>query len=120
MPRSREAGSIDVLVREALDPVVRQAAMAIARAVAEIAAGELEVELRDGVARAGKGLRARGKGRARPRATITRWAADRRARRVPSFVIEATGLETKRQIVAKFGEGVVFEKGKPLPKAKEK
>jgi len=49
---------------------------------------------------------------------ITRWAADRRARRVPNFVIEATGLKTKKQIVAKFGDGVVFEKGKPLPKTK--
>jgi hypothetical protein len=29
-----------------------------------------------------------------------------------------TGLKTKKQIVAKFGDGVVFEKGKPAPKAK--
>jgi hypothetical protein len=41
--------------------------------------------------------------------------ADRRARRVPNFVIAATGLKTKKQIVARFGEDAAFEKGKPLP-----
>ncbi len=118
MPRPSE-GAIDEIVRAALDPVVRQAALAIARAVAEVAAGRLEEELRSGVVRAGRGGSARrGKGRARARSEITRWAADRRARRVPTFVIEATGFQTKKQIVAKFGEGVVFEKGKPLPKPK--
>ena len=28
------------------------------------------------------------------------------------------GLDTKKKIVAKFGEDAVFEKGKPLPKPK--
>ncbi len=46
--------------------------------------------------------------------------ADRRARRVPNFVIEATGLDTKKRIVAKFGEGVKFEKGKSLPQTHAK
>jgi hypothetical protein len=41
----------------------------------------------------------------------------RHARRVPKFVIEATGLDTKKKIVAKFGENAAFVKGKPLPKA---
>jgi hypothetical protein len=49
---------------------------------------------------------------------MTRWVADRRARRVPTFVIELTGLETKKQIVAKYGENVAFEKGKPAPKTR--
>jgi len=40
------------------------------------------------------------------------------ARRVPTFVIEQTGLKTKKQIVAKFGADAPFEKGKALPKAK--
>jgi hypothetical protein len=47
---------------------------------------------------------------------MTRWVADARARRVPKFVIEATGLETKKKIVAKYGPNATFEKGKPLPK----
>jgi hypothetical protein len=47
---------------------------------------------------------------------MTRWVADRRARRVPTFVIEMTGgLDTKK-IVARYGENATFEKGKPLPK----
>ena len=54
--------------------------------------------------------------RARP-ADITKWVADSRARRVPNFVIELTGLDTKKKIVAKFGANTAFEKGKPLPKA---
>jgi hypothetical protein len=37
---------------------------------------------------------------------------------VPNFVIEMTGLKTKKQIVAKYGDGVVFEKGKPAPRPK--
>jgi hypothetical protein len=116
MPRSGKLAGLDGLVQEALDPVVRQAAVAIARAVAEMAARELETELRAGVARAGRGRGARGRGRSRPRTAITRWTADRRARRVPNFVIEATGLKTKKQIVAKYGDGVAFEKGKPAPR----
>jgi hypothetical protein len=36
---------------------------------------------------------------------------------VPTFVIEMTGgLDTKKKIVAKFGENATFEKGKPPPK----
>jgi hypothetical protein len=49
---------------------------------------------------------------------MTRWVADRRARRVPKFVIEATGLDTKKKIVAKYGDGAAFERGKALPRAK--
>jgi hypothetical protein len=29
-----------------------------------------------------------------------------------------TGLKTKKAIVGKYGDGVVFEKGKPAPKAR--
>jgi hypothetical protein len=49
---------------------------------------------------------------------ITRWVADNRARRVPNFVIEATGLDTKKKIVAKYGANAAFGKGKPLPPVK--
>jgi hypothetical protein len=119
MPRTAASPTLDDLVRDALEPVVKRASTAIARAVAQLTAERLETELEGSVARA---VRARGgrPGRrpARPRADITRWAADRRARRVPNFVIDLTGLKTKKQIVAKYGEGVVFEKGKPAPKSK--
>ena len=33
-------------------------------------------------------------------------------------IIEATGLKTKKAIVSKYDDDAVFEKDKPLPKAK--
>jgi len=118
MPRQAAGTSIDDVVRTAVEGVVKRASLAIARAVAELAEARLDAELAKGVARARAGRGRRAGGRSRPRAEISRWAADRRARRVPNFVIEQTGLKTKKQIVAKFGEGAVFEKGKSAPKAK--
>jgi hypothetical protein len=115
MPRPPATPSIDAQVRDAVDAVVKRASVSIARTLAQLAAERLEAELASEVARAG-----RGKGRrARPaRGELSRWAADRRARRVPTFVIELTGLKTKKQIVARYGDGVVFEKGKPAPRPK--
>ncbi len=115
MPRPAVSTPIDELVRDAMEGVVQRASVQIARTVAQMAAARLEAELGRRVGRAGRGGARRP---SRPRSHITRWAADRRARRVPNFVIDLTGLKTKRQIVAKFGEGVVFEKGKPAPKPK--
>jgi hypothetical protein len=108
--------SIDALVKDALEDVVKRASVSIARALADLAADRLEVELRNEVAKAGRNVRPR-RGR-RPAGEMTRWAADRRARRVPNFVIDLTGLKTKKQIVARYGDGVVFEKGKAVPKPK--
>jgi hypothetical protein len=54
------------------------------------------------------GPRPRGQG-------LERWVPDRRARRVPKFVIEATGLDTKKDIVERYGEHAIFEKGQPAP-----
>jgi hypothetical protein len=116
MPRPSAPPSIDALVQDALDGVVKRASAAIARTLAQLTAERLEAELASEVARATRGGRGR---RARPpRGEMSRWAADRRARRVPTFVIDMTGLKTKKQIVARFGDGVVFEKGKPAPKPK--
>ena len=56
----------------------------------------------------------------RPKGEITRWIADERARRVPTFVIEQTGLKAKAQVIAKYGDRAVFEKGKPCPKPAER
>lgn len=122
MPRPAARTSIDDIVRSAVEPVVKRASAAIARAIADLTAEQLDRELQQGVGRARvrRGRIAAGRpGRmSRPRTEITRWAADRRARRVPNFVIDQTGLKTKKQIVAKYGEGVVFEKSKPAPKPK--
>lgn len=117
MPRT--PASLDDIVKEAVEGVVKRTSLAIARSISDLVAGRLEEELRKNVGTAGRGRGGRGRGRTvRPRAELTRWAADRRARRVPTFVIEVTGLKTKKQIVAKYGDGVVFEKGKPAPKPK--
>jgi ribosomal protein L15 len=124
MPRTSASRSIDDIVREAMEGVVKRASVSIARAIAEMAAARLSDELEGGIARArgrgGRGGRGKAGRSARSRSAITRWVADRRARRVPTFVIEATGLKTKKQIVARYGENAAFEKGKPLPaKAKK-
>jgi hypothetical protein len=108
---------IDDMIRSAMQRVMRRVSAQIARALAEIAARQIEED----VGRAVRVGRARGrKGRASRRpGEMTRWTADRRARRVPKFVIEMTGgLDTKKKIVGKFGEGVTFEKGKALPRVK--
>lgn len=114
MPRS--AQSIDQMIQAVVSEVIQKVAPAIQRHIAALAAEELEKSLV--VKRRAKRAPAPARSaRARPRQELTKWVADRRARRVPTFVIELTGgLDTKKRIVARFGEGAVFEKGKPVPK----
>jgi hypothetical protein len=120
MRRTEGTTSIDDILRNAMEPVLKRASANIARAIADMAADRLDREMQTGVARArGRRGPARSARPARRRTEITRWVADRRARRVPKFVIEVTnGLDTKKKIVAKYGPDAVFEKGKPLPKPK--
>ena len=94
MPNEKLQSDIERLAREFAAEVTRLVARAIVDAVPRVSAG-------------------------RPRrvqaALVEHWVPDRRARRVPKFVIEATGLGTKREIVARFGEHAIFEKGQPAP-----
>jgi len=116
-PMARPAGNIEGLLKDAVAQAMTTIVPAIQRRVAALAAEQLEQSL--AVKNGGKiSRRPSRRGRARARTEeMTKWAADKRARRVPKFVIEMTsGLDTKKRIVAKFGEGAVFEKGKPLPK----
>ncbi len=112
MPRLQ---SIDDIITDAVSEAVSNIVPTIQRHIAALTAQELDKNL------ALKNGAKRGRGpsrRAQPRAEITRWVADRRARRVPTFVIELTGgLDTKKKIVAKYGEDAAFEKGKPAPKS---
>jgi len=121
MPRPASSSSIDDILRNAMEPVLKRASATIARAIADMAAARLDSELQAGISR-GRGRRGAPARSARPsrrRSEITKWVADRRARRVPKFVIEMTnGLDTKKKIVAKYGADAAFEKGKPLPKVK--
>ena len=110
MPRTT---SIDAILRDALSDALRKITPALQRHVAALAAEELERNLAvDGAPRSRRAARPR---RARGE-DLTQWVADRNARRVPKFVIEATGLDTKKKIVARYGEDAAFEKGKPVPK----
>jgi hypothetical protein len=125
MPRQPREVSIDSILHEAAESVVQRVSAVIAKQIGELVQEGIQRELASaGGARAPGRGRGRGRGVARgvraaarrPRIEITKWVADHRARRVPNFVIEATGLDTKKKIVAKFGDGATFEKGKPLPK----
>lgn len=115
MPRT--AASLDDIVKDAMEGVVKRTSAAIAKTIADMVAARLEAELKKGMGKAARGRPAKGR-TVRPRAELTRWVADKRARRVPTFVIELTGLKTKKAIVAKYGDNVAFEKGKPAPKPK--
>ena len=110
MPRPPRNGSIDEILHDVASRVVSRVSVALARHVGDLVKEGVQRELDSSSVR-----RAR---RARTRGEMTRWVADARARRVPNFVIEATGLDTKKKIVAKYGPNVAFEKGKPLPKPK--
>ena len=117
MPRAAAAISLDAVIHGAIRDTLARAAGSIASAIANLAAAELEKQL--SVMTNGHGRKRVARvARARPRGEeITRWVADNRARRVPTFVIEMTGgLDTKKKIVAKYGANAAFEKGKPLPK----
>ena len=120
MPRRTGRASAEDVILQAVESVVERASAGIARAIADILAVRIDEELKAQVARAvGKGRKGRGAAaRGAPRAELAKWVADRRARRVPNFVIEQTGLKTKKQIVAKFGDNATFEKGKAAPKPK--
>jgi len=108
--------TITDIINDAVADAVARIMPAIERQLSALVAEEMG---RSPALRGGRRpRRAARRTRTRPQ-EMTRWIADRRARRVPNFVIELTGgLDTKKRIVAKFGPGVIFEKGKPLPKAK--
>lgn len=114
MPRPAAVPSLDNTVRLAVDAVVVRASSVIVRAIAKMVAEQLERELTKTVPTR-RGSAKRGPARS-SRVALSQWVADRRARRVPTFVIDMTGLDTKKKIVARFGANAAFEKGKPLPK----
>ena len=118
MARIAATASIDQIVLDAVRPIVARASQAIAQSMATMVAERLAAELKNSFPRKAARAPARVRRVSRTRSEITRWVTDRRARRVPTFVIEATGLDTKKKLVAKYGANVVFERGKALPKAR--
>jgi hypothetical protein len=104
--------SIARIIADAVQSVVDRAQEAIARTVE----ARMKYELTRAVkTRTVAPEKPRRQAPSPARVAMTKWVADRRARRVPTFVIEATGLDTKKKIVARFGENAAFVLGKPLP-----
>lgn len=103
--------SLDAVLDAVIARVVARVVPVITRSIAKKTAAELQKQLE---AKAVKRKTRRVPARARK--VITKWVADRRARRVPLFVIEATGLDTKKKIVRRFGPDATFVKGKALPR----
>ena len=113
---ARTLSSVDEMLREAVAAAMARVAPELQRRIAAFAAEELEKTL---AAKEALKLRRRDTSPRKPRPrgdALTRRVADRNARRVPKFVIETTGLDTKKKIVARFGKDAVFERGKPTPK----
>ncbi len=109
MPRSSNQ-----TIAEIIGEVVTHAVAGVtARIRRDLGAAAVQARRADAARRGGRTGR-RPHGRVR-RKNLTNWTADNRARRVPKFVIEMTDLDTKKKIVAKFGDGATFQKGKPLP-----
>jgi hypothetical protein len=106
------AGGIDQIIRAAVEGVIERATGAIQEAIATSVAAELR---RSGASVRGRPVAAAPRRRRAAQKELTKWVADRRARRVPNFVIAMTGLETKKKIVARYGANVAFEVGKPPP-----
>jgi hypothetical protein len=121
MPDDKLQAQVEALAREFAARVTRLVALSIADEVE----GALSRHVRRGAEPAQRAA-AEGKEREAPRPVraprprgraevVERWVPDRRARRVPNFVIEATGLRTKKEILDRYGEHAIFEKGQPAP-----
>ena len=113
MARGSPNQSITDAINESVQSMVARVLPSLQRAFNAAVDARIRAEL--------PSRRKRRAGRAAPARrslVITSWVADNRARRVPNFVIEATGLDTKKRIVAKYGQNAAFSRGKPLPPVK--
>jgi hypothetical protein len=111
---------MDGKLQNEIERLAREFAARVTQLVADAIVGEVQAAM----ARGGGGAAASAGGEPRrtPRrerrvaaGPVERWVPDRRARRVPKFVIEVTGLEKKADIVERYGEHAIFEKGQPAP-----
>jgi hypothetical protein len=98
-----------------IEALVREFASRVTRLVAGAIVDEVQAALSRGSGAGTPRLAAPRRARPASAGLVERWVPDRRARRVPKFVAEATGLQTKKDVVDRYGEHAVFEKGRPAP-----
>ena len=119
-----QAADMQKIIHEAVSEMVAKVSLTMARTITEQIQTEFSTQMAAGGAapakRRGRPPRANSgeethKPARRAATEMSRWVPDKQARRVPNFVIEMTGLKTKKDIVAKYGEDAVFEKGRPVP-----
>jgi hypothetical protein len=110
---------MDGKLQDEIERLAREFAARVTKLVADAIVAEVQATMArgPGAAASGGGEPRRAPRRERRLAAgpVERWVPDRRARRVPKFVIEATGLEKKADIVERYGEHAIFEKGQPAP-----
>jgi hypothetical protein len=112
---ARRAASLTETVAAALEPVIARICARITEHILASVDNQVAAELADAGIAPARRRRRQTPRRSVGKPALTRWVADRRARRVPTFVIAMTGLDTKKKIVAKYGADAAFAKGKPLP-----
>jgi hypothetical protein len=106
------------LLNDIAERIAGQATRAVGEALESELARKIELAIREKIGTVKVAKVARGKAARKVTGTVTRWVADRRARRVPNFVIKATGLKKKVDIVARYGANAVFVEGEKAPNAK--
>jgi len=109
---------MDGKLQNEIERLAREFAARVTRLVADAIVAEVQAAMARGGGAAGAGGEPRRAARRERRLAagpVERWVPDRHARRVPKFVIEATGLERKADIVERYGEHAIFEKGQPAP-----
>jgi hypothetical protein len=114
------ASAIEEMVHDTVASLIQQVSKHVASQLTAQITAEFTQQLgkSNGASRAPEASPAKATKKAARVGPITKWVADDRARRVPNFVIDATGLDKKQSIITKFGDGAVFEVGKDLPKKK--
>jgi hypothetical protein len=107
-PRSSRDKSIDNIIGAAVSKVMASIIPAIQRQIASMVTGEIEkgLAVRNGI-KPSRALSRRTRSFRPHGEEITKWVADKWARRVPNFVIELTGgLDTKKKIRSSSDTGI--------------
>jgi hypothetical protein len=97
---------------QTMESIIRDAGRRIAALAGEQLKTELTTQLGGAPSTTTTTVTTRRRRRATP-ATVN--LASARTRRIPTWLSQATKLNTKRKLIDRFGPSAVFHKGKPLP-----